>query len=383
VLAQPGLQSVPAGGPAGVNVTLRGFNWPANRAVNVGYRASDTTVEAWMPNQIVTDGSGNFSVAIFIGPEFREKSEVRLIAYEAVSTYRMETSYRITNSVPPTATPQPTDATVSVSPAVLAIGQIASVTGRNWQAGAVVSIGIGRPGHGVEEWLASAQADGARNFSAQVVLGPRWLNAGQLVLTALIPSGKTATTNVMVVGSAGRIVPSGLPMTVSSYTQNGSTLYKVNAQGWQAGKPVNISVVSADGAVNINVGTSVVNQNGIFSASFYATAPWAGRADLGVRAVTADGQQYSLRYLPGTTMTKVTGNNYNIVGANWPANAPLEVVLYLSEEGKSDGDVIHSLVTDANGTFNFTISLPRIPGNFKNDLEVRAKDQPYSAVFDF
>jgi hypothetical protein len=386
VLAQPGVQAIPGSGPAGVNVTLRGFNWPANRAISYGLRSSDSTSEVWMPNQIVSDGAGNFSVAIFIGPEYREKSEVRLLAYEPISTFRMEAGYRVTQTAPPTVTPRPAEATVAVSPNVLAVGQVATVTGQNWQAGAAVSIGVGRPGFAVEEWLTSVAAGGNRSFATQIVLSGRWQNAGQLVVTALNAGGKIATTTITVIGSTGRIVPAGMPMTVSSYGQDGRTLYKVNAQGWQPGKPVTISVISADGSINSSAATSVVNENGIFAASFYATAPWVGRADLGVRAITVDGQQYSLRYLPNTSLTKINGggNNYNGAGTNWPANTPLEVVIRLEEGGKnSEGEMIHSLVTDANGSFNFTIELPRFPGNSRDDVEIRAKGQPYSAVFDF
>jgi hypothetical protein len=383
VIANPGLQALPNSGPVGVNVTLRGFTWPAGRAISYGFRAADSTTEAWMADTVFTDGAGNFTATVFIGREYAEKSEMRLFAYEGISRVRVETSYRVIRSNPPTPTPRPAEATVVVSPSVLAIGQVATVAGNNWQAGGTVNIGVGRPGFGVEEWLTAVRADGNRAFATSIALGPRWASAGTLVVTATIPNGKIATTYITVVASAGRISPSGLPMTVNTYNNGGGTLYKLNAQGWTPGKPVNIHIVSADGSINQPVAQSVVNEHGIFSASFNAAAPWAGRIDLGVRAVTSDGQQYSLRYAPTTTMVKQNGNTYSVTGYNWPANAFAEVVRNFSDEGKGDGDVIRSFVTDGNGNFSFTIELPRIPGQNKNDVEIRAKDQPYSATFDF
>jgi hypothetical protein len=379
VIGQPSLQVQPNSGPSGVTVTLRGAGWPANRAISLGLRATDNPTEVWTPNQIVSDGAGNFSAAVFIGREYTEKSEVRLIAFESVSMIRMESSYRITRDEP---NPPPAEARVSVNPSVLAIGQVATVTGSNWQAAGVVSIGVGRPGFGVEEWLVSVRADGSRNFSVNIALGPRWQNAGQLVLTATIPNSKTATTLITVVASAGRITPGGLPLTVDTYTRGNSTQYRLKGDGWRPGSVVNVSVVSGDGSVNAQVATATVGDEGRFGATFNATAPWAGRGDLGVRASTLDGQQYSLRYLHTTSLAKVggTNNTYNLAGYNWPAGSELEVVV-ATDEGSAG--VITTVTTDANGAFNVNVNLPRIPGKAKNDVQIRAKAQPYSATFDF
>lgn len=275
-------------------------------------------------------------------------------------------------------------ATVYVSPNVLAIGQLAAVTGNDWPAGYQVAIGVGRPGFGVEEWLASAQVAGTRSFATTIALGARWENAGQLVLTALIPGGKTAATVITVVPTAGRITPMGLDMSVSSYATRASSSYKLNSEGWQPGSVVHISVVSADGSINTEVATVAVGAKGALQASFFAAAAWAGRSDLGVRATTLDGLQYSLRYLPLTDVVKVRGtsNTYNVTGLNWPGNARVQLLVY-DPNSKYEQQVVKTLVTDVYGAFNFTIDLPRIPSGVQNDVELRAVDLPYNAVFDF
>ena len=384
VLAQPGLQVLPGSGPVGLNVTLRGTNWPPFRAITLGLRASDTVVTAWLPGQITTDGAGNFSVPVYISPEYIEKQEVRLIASEPVSTYRMETSYRIAGT-PPTPTPAPLQATVAVNPSVLAIGQVAVVSGTNWQALGVVQVGVGRPGYGVEEWIGSARAAGDRSFSMPFTLGPQWVNIGQLIVTATIPGSKTATTTITVVPTSGRIVPAGLPMTVNTYTRAGATQIKINSNSWQPGSVVRVSVVSADGTVNQEMASGAANNQGIFGAAFNPTAPWAGRADLGVRATTLDGSRYSLRYLPVTTAVKQSGtsNTYEVRGYNWPANVRVDVVVGTDNELKGEGGIVRTISTDGTGAFLFTVNVPRLPGNSKSDLELRAVDQPYSATFDF
>ena len=377
VLAQPSLLVTPGSGPAAANVILRGTDWPAGRAIAIKLRRSNSTIEAQLPNLVVADAGGSFAVTLYIGPEYSNAGEVRLAAYEPVSTLRLEAAYRV---IAPAR-----EATVAVSPNVLTVGQVAAVAGTNWQAGTVVSIGVGRPGYPVEEWIASARVDGNRNIATNFVLGPRWQNAGQLVVTATVPGSKTATTLITVVSSAGRIVPSGLPMTVNVFTDKaGQKLYKLNAQGWQPGANVNIDVVSADGTVSVPAAAAIVGANGTFQASFYAVAPWAGRADLGIRAITVGGTQYSLRYAQTATLVRTTGNSYTVSGANWAPNSLIDAVEYDGDNGsKGDGQVARTVQTDANGAFTFTIDLPRTPGNQKIDFELRARDLPYSATFDY
>jgi hypothetical protein len=379
VIAQPGLQVTPDRGPAGVYVTLRGYSWPPNRPLSIGTRAVGSSTEAWLPNLITTDGAGNFSVAVWLDPQYSTRSEVRLMASESKSTIRLEVPYYITGQ--PTATPRPSNATVAISPNVLAIGQVATVSGSRWPGGALVSIGVGRTG--VDEWIAQAQADAAGNFSVNLALGPRWQNAGQLTLTAVAANGPTATTPVWVVASGGRIVPAGLPLTVNSYrADRGPIVYWVKGEGWQPGSVVNLSVISADGTVNVQVGSATVRNNGTFNITFNAGAPWWGRTDLGVQAIAVGGHQYSVRYLPITDMVKTVprSNTFTARGTNWPANA--EIILTLNIEGQ-DPRVLGRTVTDASGSFVMNVDLPDIPDDNQDDIQIRAKDQPYTAVFDF
>lgn len=382
VLAQPGLQVVPGSGPAGVNVTLQGTHWPAFRGITLGTRSVDTAVTSWVPGQITADANGNFSIPVYIAPEYAGKSQVRVIAYEPVSTFRLEASYIINAPLP---SPTPVAATLSVVPNVLAIGQTAMASGANWQASAIIQVGVGRPGMGVEEWLGSARAEGNRSFSMPFTLGPRWANAGQLIITAVIPGSKVAYAPVSVVPTAGRITPQGLPMTVNSFINKGTSQVRVNANGWKPGSVVHLSVVSADGTVNQEMGTAVANDEGVFSASFNEAVAWAGRSDLGIRAATLDAIQYSLRYLPTTTAAKQQGtsNTYVVTGFNWPANTQINVVVGTDDETKGEGGIVRTITTDPNGSFSFTVDVPRLPGNSKSDLELRAVNQPYSATFNF
>ncbi|MFL5732419.1 MAG: hypothetical protein ACJ78Q_04390 [Chloroflexia bacterium] len=382
VLGQPGLQVMPAAGPAGQNVTLYGYGWPANRAVSLGLRAAQDTGEAWLTNPVATDGAGNFSTIVFVGPQYAGKGLIYLVAFDSASLVRAEAVYSVTGAPPPTATPVPLQPTVQIDPVVLAIGQAATVIGANWQAGGAISIGVGRPGFGVEEWLTVAAGDGNRSFRTAITLGPRWQNAGQLVLTAIIPNLKSATTDFWVTGP--RITPSGLPLTVTSYTHKGATQYKLAAEGWQPGEQVTISVVSVDGTLNIPVSTAIVGAEGKLGATFPASAPWAGRPDLGVRVANAGGQHYSIRYLPLTGIDKISNanNTYTLTGFNWPANTQIRALVYGEDDAKGDGALLKTLVTDTNGSFTFTIDMPRIPGSVDNDLELHADDPEYNATFD-
>src|SRR5206468_1216965 len=61
VIAQPVLQVIPARGPAGVTVTLRGTNWPANRVITVGRIPAASRTEIWFADKPVTDAAGTFS----------------------------------------------------------------------------------------------------------------------------------------------------------------------------------------------------------------------------------------------------------------------------------------------------------------------------------
>ena len=226
------------------------------------------------------------------------------------------------------------------------------------------------------------QCDGNRAFATIIALDQRWQAAGPLVLTAAIPNGKSATTMITVIPPGSRIVPSGLPMTVSSYTRNGSTVIQVKGEGWRQGQPVRIDLMSADGVVNAEVAAAVVGSEGRFGASFYLIPEWAARKDLGVRATSADYSQHSLRYLPVTTLTKVSGTSstYEVRGFNWPGNSRMLAVLRI--EGEEE-EVIGSAASDANGAFALSITLPRIHPANKHDVEIRAIDQPYGAMFDF
>ena len=374
VLAKPAVSVTPNNGPAGANVTFRGANWPANRAISLGLRGGNGQVTAWLPNSIASDGAGNFAVPVFIGPEYAQVGQVRLVAFEPASGLREEATYTIVAN---------TQATVFANPSTVTVGQNIVVTGGNWEPFAVVSVGVGRPGAGVEEWLGQARIDGNGNFRIDVALGARWQNAGQIRLTASTPN-KVAMTQLNVVGVVGRIIPAGLPMTVSIHSDRSSQFYKLNAQGWLPGRQVVVSVVSADGTVNAQVASTTVSAYGTFSVGFGALGSWVGRADLGVRATTTDGAQFSLRYLPLVSMAKVSGTagTYAVTGFNWPASTQVDVVVFNTDDGDKGEGVDRTITTDANGAFSFTINLPRMPDNSKLDMELRARNQPYSATFD-
>jgi hypothetical protein len=376
VLAQPSVSVSPNSGPAGANVTFRGANWPANRAISIGLRGANTQATTWLPNSITTDGAGNFAITMFIGPEYANAGQARLIAFEPVSTLRQEAGYTIVTN---------TRATLFANPSTITVGQVTTVTGGNFDPLAVVSVGVGRIGSGVEEWLGQARVDANGNFRIDITLGARWQNAGVLRLTAST-TNKVAMTDINVVGVVGRIIPAGMPMTVNVHSDRNTTqLYKLNAQGWLPGRQVNINIVSADGSVNQQVASATVNAYGIFSASFYAVGAWVGRSDLGVKATTTDGAQFSLRYLPLVSMVKVNGNgnNYTVTGFNMPANTQVDVVLHDDEQDKADGIIDRTVSTDGNGAFTFTINLPRLPDNTKIGMELRARNQPYSATFSY
>lgn len=384
VLAQPHLRVLPGGGPVNVYVTLAGTDWPPNRPVNIGMKAADQSYLTWLPNPAPVDGYGNFAVQLYIDPAYAGHPDLRVFALEPVSGIQVEVSYYVNTPAPPTPPPAPREPTVSVNPSILAVGQVATVTGANWQASGIVQVGVGRTGYGVEEWLLSAHCDGNRNFAATFTLGTRWRDAGQLVITAEIPGSKSATTTIRVVSNNGRVTPGGLPMTVSSFAQAGATVYKASSQGWEPGVLVHFSVVSADGAVSTEVGSAVARNDGTVAVSFTASGGWVGRADLGLKATTMGGAHYSLRYLPVTIMSKVEGTSgtYRVTGFNWPASGTIEVIAHNPGAEKGDAQVLRTITIDAYGAFDVTFDVPRFSGNAKNEIELRGSNIPYVAWFD-
>ena len=110
------------------------------------------------------------------------------------------------------------------------------------------------------------------------------------------------------------------------------------------------------------------------------SAPWYGRRDLGIRATTADGHLFSVRYLPTSDLTRTTGNNYVARGANWTAGARIEVVMHI--DGQPD-HTYGAATVDNQGAFEMSVTLPKIPDNNNNDVEIRTVDGDYSAIFDF
>lgn len=96
VIAQPSVQVVPASGPADVTVTLRGANWPSNRAITIGRRPANSRSDLWYDEKATTDASGVFTATVYIGPEYATQGEARLMAKDEISTVRKDVIYQIT-----------------------------------------------------------------------------------------------------------------------------------------------------------------------------------------------------------------------------------------------------------------------------------------------
>lgn len=401
VIAQPSARVQPDYGPTGVYVTFSGNAWPARRPLSIGIKVANSPSEGWFPATIASDAYGNFSTQVWIGSEYASYSEVRLIVAEGISTVRLEAPYFITRPptstpvVPPTATPTsptatatatpvPQVPTLSVQPDALSVGQAATAMGSRWPAGATVSLGLARGSSGsAEESLGVARADERGNFNHSFALSARWKDAGQITLVASVPGMAPVTTQLRVISQGGRIVPAGLPMYVYSLgSRNGPLTFKARAEGWLPDSAVHINVVSVDGSINALVATATVKQDGTFNVAFNADPAWRGRNDLGVHSTAADGQQFSLRHLPFTDLTKVSGsgNTYQASGHNWPATTKVIAVLRVDGEPESE---IGSATTDGVGQFTLQVNLPKTPAGAKNEIELRAADQPYSAWFDY
>ena len=381
VIAQPGLSVDPSTGPVNQYITLYGWQWPANTQLTVGTRGGNGQGEALLGNPVQVDGNGNFAIRVLINAGYGNQREVKLFAIEPQSTVRVETTYLVVAPVPPTPTPQPANPTVNVNPPAAAVGQTISVTGSRWPVGGTVTVALSNAG--AQEVVANGVADGGGNFSTAFVLSPRWTGAGQVTVTATSGGGLIATTTLQITSSGGGgIVESGLPMDVITYRGPSATYVKVAGAGWRAGKLVDFTVVSADGAINQPVGSATVKADGTIQLAFAAAAPWAGRADLGVAAAARDESTSSLRRLPVSDLVKVTGGTYNVRATNWPANADV-IVVVRPESG--DEQTLGGARADANGTLNFNVDVPRVEGR-SYIVEVRTFNRPtgnYFAQFEF
>lgn len=367
--------TVTPGGSVGSGGTVRvqGASFPAHVLAQIGVIFTGGKVE-WI-TKASTNDVGKFDVAFNLGP--RATNSQFTVVVTAEGNYKV-TSPKLTISPAPPPTPAPVERKITVNPTVLAVGQAATITGSGWETNTRVQIGLGYAG--VQEWLGNTLADAAGNLTFSFVLGNRWQNAGQMTLFAVSPDGKVAITKLSV-PTAGRIVPSGLDVPISSY-QHGATppLFKIRALGWQPGRAVTVSVFSADGTLNVPVASGAVKPDGMLALNFQAAAPWYGRGDLGVRVTGADGTQLSVRYLPLLGIVQAANKSYDVSARNLPPNAPVEVVVHL--DGKGD-QVVGSGISGSDGLATLNVVLPRIPSNNSNDVEVRTKDGQYSAIFDF
>ncbi|MDQ5824497.1 MAG: hypothetical protein M3441_09865 [Chloroflexota bacterium] len=351
----------------GGSLRVQGTGFPGKTDGRVGILVNDTEM-LWLQN-LNTNDQGNFDVTVNIGRR-PVNAVIQVIAtvggnYKAVSG-RLNV-YEA-----------PIPVSVNVNPGVLGVGQTALVTGSGWQPGARVSVGLGYTE--VLEWVAAPVADANGNINASFVLGARWTNGGQLTLFAAT-ADKLATTKLNVAGSGGGpVVPQGHDMRVGYYgaPQN---IFKIRGFGWPAGQTVNLTLFSKDGTINVPVGSGAVKNDGSLQINFQPAAPWAGRADLGLRATAPNGAVLSVRYFPAVSIggATVAGNSHAITARHLPANTPVEVVVHIDGQGDK---VLGSGVTDGAGNVTLNVSVPRIPSQNENDIEFRTKDGQYSAIFE-
>lgn len=365
----PSITAGPANVMSGGMVSVQGQGFPARQDVKVGLVFGNQT--EWKAT-LKADDSGRFSTTVALG------TRTVGTTFYAIATANgglKAVSARITViAAPPPA--------IAVNPNGLAVGQTALVMGSNWPANTDVRIGLVRGGQtAVEEWVATARSNTSGSFSVTFILSNRWLNAGQISIKAVVNNGPRASVPMWVLATGARVIPAGLPMTVyTAWYKDGPTQIKVKAEGWQAGKVFNLYVISGDGSINAPVGSATVRADGTLQASITPAQPWWGRRDLGIRVTTADGQLFSVRYLPATDLTRTTGSTYVATGANWPAGARVEVVLHI--DGQPDRSYGATNV-DNLGAFDMSVTLPKIPDGNKNDIEIRTLDGGYSAIFDF
>jgi hypothetical protein len=356
--------------PSGGAIRVTGTGFPARQEVRVG-TFSGSTVDYKVSTRAADNGTIDVSFGIG-APAAGTTFAVVATANGGIKA----TSGRITVVAPPAPI-------ISLNPDALTVGQYGTVTGRFWPANAPVQIGIARRGGAVEEWVVNTRADIHGNFTAGFNLGARWRNSGPLELKAVVNNASKlprASVNFTAL-AGGRVVPSGLPMTVSvnAFGENGFTI-KARGQGWGAGKRVNISLVTGGGVIVAPIDQAAVREDGTWEASFSPAAPWWGRRDLGIQAVTTDGAQQSVRYLPVTEVTRVDGGTYRVTGYNWAAGSRIAIVATVDGEPER---VLVALDANADGAFSVNVDLPRLPGSNGNDLSVRSTDGTYTANFDF
>ena len=95
VVAAPALEVVPGSGSAGVEVTLKGTNWPANRPIKIGRDSVESRDDFYYDQQPVTDANGNFTFKLRIGSEYSVKKEVHLWAIDEAGKAKLDAYYKI------------------------------------------------------------------------------------------------------------------------------------------------------------------------------------------------------------------------------------------------------------------------------------------------
>jgi hypothetical protein len=169
-------------------------------------------------------------------------------------------------------------------------------------------------------------------------------------------------------------------MEVKLLFHDGSATIKAKGTSWGAGKVVNVSVVSGDGLVNVTVPSVTVLPDGRWEAVITPAQPWWGRRDLGIRAITSDSTQSSVRYLPVFELVRASGGTHTVKGYNWPANARVTVALNL--EGQPE-EQIAAFTTTVEGAFEGVITIPRPPTPNGSRITVLSADGSYIAFSDY
>ncbi|MEO8289224.1 MAG: hypothetical protein ABI670_22685 [Chloroflexota bacterium] len=389
VIGQPTFRVDPYSGPAGQNVTISGSGWLANQLLTIGIKGANSGSEAFVANRVQIDGNGNFAAQIYIDPAYNNQREVKISATESRSGIRLETTYYLTSAPPPPpatpTVPAPVgNAVVSVNPNIVAVGHVATIDGRGFTPGSIVTLSVQKAG--MQETVGRAGTDRNGNFSLQFILSATWTNQASVTLVAN-DGARLATTGFTVlppippnpVPGGGAIPEVGPPLNITTYRGPTASYVKVDGAGYTPGVNVAVAIVSTDYTVGVRVADTLVKSNGTFSVSFPMAAPWAGRTDLAIGAKEVGGNTMSIRHLPETTMTRAGGNTYQVKGTNWPPNA--DVVLSLDADGSVNE--LAGLKTDGNDNFLVNVQLPRIGDKASAKLEVRTPDSRYLASFGF
>ena len=326
---------------AGTDLEVTGTGWPANTDVSVqvtgpgGAPVND-------PVTVTTDGTGNFTGAVFIPAATTPGTGYTVTATDGTSNAADTTE--ITAA-----------AAVDAAPAVQA-GTDLGISGTGWPANTDVSVQLTAPG-------------GGANIGGPAVATTN--ASGTFTLDYPVPAGTPAATGYTVTATVGtqtatdttEVTDAPVAAIDAAATVQAGTDLAVSGTNWPADTDVSVQLTAPGGGANVgDPVTATTNGTGEFTLDYPVPASAAAGTAYTVTAtagpVTAiDTTEVTAAAAVDAAATVQAGMTLPITGTGWPADTDVSVQLTAPGGGANVGGP-ETVTTDGSGGFTLDYPVP-------------------------